>query len=146
MQTSNDKSTKDLVTSLLQQSKLLEPDRTLGFGTHAEFTSGLSSIIGEPPQTSLFEALEREHTASNDSNSSFTIERIGMTTTSRTEWYYITQGTADSLVSLNLTEWPIETNIETAPANFHRRGLQVKSSVGTLINVCVTLITLMRST
>jgi len=123
MQTSNDKSTKDLVTSLLQQSKLLEPDRTLGFGTHAEFTSGLSSIIGEPPQTSLFEALEREHTASNDSNSSFTIERIGMTTTSRTEWYYITQGTADSLVSLNLKEWPIETNIETAPENFHRRGL-----------------------
>ena len=118
-----DASTKDLVASLLQQSRLLQPVRSLGFGTHAEFTSGLSSIIGEPPQSSLFDALEREHTASKDSDSSFVVERIGMTTTSRTEWYYVTQGTADSLVSLNLTEWPIETNIETAPANFHRRGL-----------------------
>ena len=115
-----DASTKDLVASLLQQSRLLQPVRSLGFGTHAEFTSGLSSIIGEPPQSSLFDALEREHTASKDSDSSFVVERIGMTTTSRTEWYYVTQGTADSLVSLNLTEWPIETNIETAPANFHR--------------------------
>ena len=116
-------STKDLVASLLQQSRLLQPVRSLGFGTHAEFTSGLSSIIGEPPQSNLFDALEREHTASKDSDSSFLVERIGMTTTSRTEWFYVTQGTADGLVSLNLTEWPIETNIETAPANFHRRGL-----------------------
>ena len=73
------------------------------YGDLSTFFHGLEGKIGSP-NPNIFQAMEREHTASDDSTDKFTTGNYGVTTTSEIEWNFIVQPDKEPTGG-----WPIET-------------------------------------
>ena len=69
--------------------------------------SQLEGKIGAP-DPKVQEAMEREHTASKDSQAEFTTDNYGITTTSETEWNFV-------VAPESRREWPVERRLAAAP-------------------------------
>jgi len=61
----------------------------LSYGGLSTFYSGLEGIVGSP-DPNVLEAMKSEHTARPDSNLTFTAGNYGVSTTSATEWGFVT--------------------------------------------------------
>ena len=83
----------------------------LGHGPIEDFHRGLEPVLG-PSKKLLFEAMEKEHCESVDSDVSFVAGNTGVSTTSRIEWNFVVNPSQKKLEELHLTEWPKETSLE----------------------------------
>lgn len=83
----------------------------LGHGPIVDFHKGLEPVLG-PSKKLLFEAMEKEHCESVDSDVIFVAGNTGVTTTSRIEWNFVVDPSRKRLEELHLNEWPTETILE----------------------------------
>uniref|UniRef100_A0A7S3PZY4 Mono(ADP-ribosyl)transferase n=1 Tax=Chaetoceros debilis TaxID=122233 RepID=A0A7S3PZY4_9STRA len=79
----------------------------LTFGPIEEFHRGIDAVLGNP-QKLLFEAMEKEHCDSSDSDDEFFSYKYHMSTTSRIEWNFVVDPSDENLQRLNIHEWPKE--------------------------------------
>mmetsp|Transcript_14059 Transcript_14059/g.25126 ORF Transcript_14059/g.25126 Transcript_14059/m.25126 type:complete len:207 (+) Transcript_14059:225-845(+) len=78
-----------------------------GQGPISDFYKGLSGFLG-PPKSLILDAMEKEHCQSEDSDIIFTAAHSGISSTSKIEWYFVTDP-VHGLEKLGLDDWPAET-------------------------------------
>ncbi len=79
----------------------------LGYGPVDDFHRPLEDILGTPKKL-LYEAMEKEHCESVDSEITFLASNYGINSTSKIEWNFVIDPSQRGLDKLNLTEWPSE--------------------------------------
>ena len=83
-----------------------EGTNTLSFGGIKTFLGGLEARVGTP-RPDVQAAMQREHCNETDSVEPFTASNYGITTTSRTEWWFAFNP-KEGLKKLALATWPSE--------------------------------------
>ena len=79
---------------------------TMSFSGLSTFFGGLEALVGAP-NPCLIEAMRKEHCVAVDSQRDFVTPNYGITTTSQTEWLFVTDP-LDGLSELGLADWPSE--------------------------------------
>lgn len=82
-----------------------------GHGPVEDFHCGLESFLGTPKKL-LYEAMEKEHCDSADSDVEFYAGNYGINTKSKTEWNFVVDPSENNLKQLDHTEWPAETKLD----------------------------------
>ncbi len=95
----------------------------LGHGPVEDFHRGLEYFLG-PPKKLLYEAMEREHCNSSDSDLEFFAANYGVQTTSKIEWNFVIDPSEKKLAELNIEEWPSESKLDP---NLRRKPLSLDS-------------------
>jgi hypothetical protein len=106
---------------------------TLSYSDLSTFFGGLEAKIG-PPSPVVMTAMEDEHTRSSDSHDQFTTGNYGVTTTSATEFAFVTDPERPPGGA-----WPVEMNLlDTAPEKM-RRPMGLSTMEAALAKVNATL-------
>ena len=79
---------------------------TMSFSGLSTFFGGLEALIGAP-NPNLVDAMTKEHRAAADSSQEFVTPNYSMTTSSETEWLFVTDP-QDGLAQLGKSAWPSE--------------------------------------
>lgn len=83
---------------------------TLSFGKLATFYSGLEAFIG-PPKLHIKAAMHYEHCMCKDALTSLVAQNYNTETTSKTEFFFVTAPTPESLQELGISEWPADQRL-----------------------------------
>ena len=85
--------------------------KVLGHGPLEDFHRGLEFFLGSPKKL-LYEAMEKEHCGSTDSDVEFFADNYGIKTNSKIEWNFVIDPSKKNLKKLNLNKWPLETKLD----------------------------------